>query len=729
MTLPRFLPGQVVVFGTSALRWKFEETYLSAFGELVESRGYQLKSGQYWLELFVVNNGEELRFLEMARSQPGVSVASLNYIGFGLSDTSNVAPVPELLYQPGAPPERGYHCLLLDESQVSIRSEIDTFDQLARRVETDHKDFLIAAIDVCPKHALKVMEVIAEGLHCGRSETDSSLLSAGSAYICALTSDLDDSTMTDLFRFVGRLLDLAKLVGPSHNALTKVLSITMSVDFSQIIRGYGNLDAASDESPNTVFSFPLFEHVLSKVVDDLAISDDKFIGAPAVFAAAGNRVSPGGPVRVRLGYPATRPETIAASFVTADPVSTSLVQPADSVDVPATTALKPCFAIDTKDVASISHDGSSFASAWLAGYYSGLVSRQRKARSKIRKNDVRCFGLLSKLAWLMQRTERRRLPSGQHRLPCFAAVFRGNAQTNGYSPWDMDELIASLWKEYKADICLHGSTAAVGEWLRLNKRHIADIDPLNRKDLGDVDLVYDGHISDNAVEGVKEFVRNWFNERLGRSWVVDRKRPVELHAYEGLVNAAERLSSVTPAAKLYITRGGIIDTWGGLDDLQRGEIRFFPLTHIEFWKRNKLFSSGADCLGLNIVHWVGLITLLQVVSRAVGIAGPKADPESLKQLRSFLDRVDNGSEPIPLFGYRTRDLRERVDRRFERVETLMGSCARLNIVDEELDTLVKRLCDLRRQTEQLGRREFDSFGGTLPSLRDRTVRGKPWRPD
>jgi hypothetical protein len=120
------------------------------------------------------------------------------------------------------------------------------------------------------------------------------------------------------------------------------------------------------------------------------------------------------------------------------------------------------------------------------------------------------------------------------------------------------------------------------------------------------------------------------------------------------------------------------------------------MTHPAFWARNSLYRSSADCLALNILQWISIISLLQLVSHGVNVGPPVADPDSVAQVRTILDQAERGDNGVPLFGSRLSDLRERLDRRFERVEALMGSCARRDIVDKTLNSILARLYKLRQ---------------------------------
>jgi hypothetical protein len=686
VTALRYIPGQVVAFGTESLQARFDESYLSAFGEAVSGRAYQFRSGIHWLELFVVNEGEELRFIDQVQAQPGVIAASLNYIGFGLAETYiDDDPPPERAYPPGRVAPRDTQYLFQSESDDMVSPPFADFDSLVDKLRDAWPSYLIAAVDVNPAHCSKVLSLIVDGLNYRLPNWDPAGKAPDGASVLGLTANIDNSEITDLHGITDRLSLLAELVGPKYSLDCQVLAINLSVDFSQIIRGYNALDPASAESPDMVYSFPFFERALSRVVADLSHE-----GPPAVFAAAGNRLKAGDRLRVRLGYPANRIETIAATFVTTDPADQESATPVDWVDVPATTGLKPCFAIDVNAMSIPERDGSSYASAWLAGHYTALALRS--------PDNPEDLGLLSKTAWLMRRTERRRLPSGRQRLPCFAAVIRPNEVVER-AAWDLDNLLAFLKAAFGADFCVHGSTATIGEWLRLNGHHLTDIAPVAKKDLGDLDMLYWGNLEVEEIEGAVNLAQEWLKGQLGRSWLASQKRPIELHPYEGLMTKAARLRSVTPVTKLYITAGGVIDTWGGLDDLRRRQIRFLPMTHPDFWAQNSLFSSNADCLALNILQWISSIALLQLVSHSVKIAGPAPDPESVAKVQEILSVVEAGSPQIPLFSPRITDIRERVDRRLDRAETLMGSCARQKIVDKTLDQILRTLRKLRQKIE------------------------------
>ena len=679
----RYVPGQIVVLSRSSIESDFDESYLSAFSEAQASKSYELNSGSYNLGLYVVGEGEELRFLDYVSNQPTTVSTSLNYIGSGLDDRIvNDDLHQELAYTPGAPVPRNFQYFFMNRNHENIENYLhDQYEELLNSYNYNQSDFLIGAIDVTQNHCIDVMRSILNGLIQRLSiESSSNRFS-----IVGLTANLDNSDITDLFGFSDRLLQLADF---SHKVSTPLIAINLSVDFSQIIRGYTITDAASAESPNTVYSFPFFEKTLSKVINDARLGRIKNLH-PALFVAAGNRLESNALPRVRLGYPAVRPEAMATTFVTVD-LQNHLADPVDSVDIPATTGLKPCFGVDIQQWRPHRVNGSSFASAWLAGYYAGLVHNQ---------NDVLKMGMFSKLAWLMQHTERYELPKGAGRLPCHAAVIR-QSRNQPYLSTHVDLLINELRNEFNADFCLHGSTAAVTEWLRLNGKDISDLAPWINKDLGDIDLLFAGRITapkDKVVtiQDIKKFVHDWIKTHLNRSWVMDRKRLVQIHSYEGTVNKTSRLRSVTPVNHLYVTQGGVIDTWGGLQDLQQGHIRFLPMTHGAFWERNNRYGSGSDSLGLNILHWLSIISLLRLVSYSVGISPPVPHYESQQKILDILQTAQADPIGYKIFGHTLNDVRERLDRRFERVETLMASCMRKNILDPSLDNILDTLSVMR----------------------------------
>jgi hypothetical protein len=710
MTALRHVPGHVVVLSSGLPTAPFEESYLSAVAELLVTSQYQLGTERQprnvGLDVYLVNAGEELRFLEHVRSQPGVIAASVNYVGVGLDESHTAADAttpaqdyPELVYGAGRPAKSVLQCLLW--SGDSEAPECLTDEQLLER-RRSLPERLIATVDVTVDHCKDVMTAIAEGYASAFDQP------RARPCILGMTAADEQGRFTDVFGFGDRLLRLAELAGPRYGEPIAVHAINMSVDFGQIIRGYEEVDRRLANYPCAIASIPVLEEICDLASEILTREvGDELEGevgpgrkprlpraSPALFAAAGNRTALRAEPRNRMGYPAIRPEIIAATFVTAVGENPEFVALADAVDAPATSALKPCFAVDLAQRRVSRSDGSSFACAWLSGYYSALNGQSSPPPEQL--------GRFSKAAWLMRQARRREIVSanGTGHLPNFVQVIGSSRrQDEARAPGEADKLIDELSRNFHVDFCLFGSTATVTEWLRLHDKSISDISTVLRKDLGDIDLLHTRGLDASQREAVKDFAQNWFKQKIGRAWVQDRKRPVELHLVPGLAGVGERLRSVVPATRLHVTRCGLIDVWGGLSDLQNRRIRLVAMTEPALWEENKLFSTGADCLALNILQWIGCTLLLRLVSIGVGVEPPSLAPESLDEVEKIFRRAGSSSRKrgVPLFGGGQKDLRERVDRRFERVETLMGSCARHGPTDLIFDEVTNSLRELRPQ--------------------------------
>ena len=714
MTALRHVPGHVVVLSLASPFARFEESYLSAIAELLVTNRYELGDDEHprnvGLEVYLVNVGEELHFLDYVRSQPGVMAASINYIGLGLdqadADVDATTPAqdyPELAYGAGKPARSTLECLLWPNGPAppELLTGSDA-PYIRRKLPFDRArlcfENVIVAVDVTVDHCKDVMVAMAEGYAAAFNEP------RDRPCIIGMTAGVEGGGFTDVFGFGDRLLRLAEIAGPRFGDRVPVDAINMSVDFGQVMRGYAVLTSA--DYPVAVASIPVLEEIIELTSEILTRGvdgprGDKVVpgrkprtprASPAFFAAAGNRIDLRAAPRTRMGYPAIRPEIIAATFVTAIEGGDDLVDIGEAVDVPATSALKPCFAVDLRRHKVSRPDGSSFACAWLSGYFVAVNSRDAANAAEL--------GRFSKTAWLMQQGRPGRIAeeSREGRLPNFVQVIGAppEQQVATRSPNEADDLVEQLGRNFQADFCLYGSTATVVEWLALREKSMTDIKPVFRKDIGDIDLLYTRGLDAKELEAVREFAQNWFKQKFGRVWVQDRKRPVELHPFSGLLGVSERLRAVVPATRLHITRGGLIDVWGGSSDLRKGEIRFLAMTDPALWYENKLFSTGADCLALNILQWIGCALLLRLVSKGVGVEPPALAPESLREVGEIFKQAESSrNKNAALFGGEQPDLRERVDRRFERVETLMGSCARHGVLDSIFDDVLKHLRELR----------------------------------
>ena len=263
-----FLPGQIVVYSRTPLAHRFDASYLSAFGDLVVSRGFKLPIGERYLELFVVNAGEELRFLSFAQSQPGVISASLNYVGTGLAENSDTElRHPIEFFQPGVEVKRDTKCFFMRGEENAVIEIIDPTELQRELRQKNVSGFakMIAVVDVRPDHCHNVMNRLAEGYGSINDDWPS---------IIALTANVDGSNLQDLSGFADRLLTLANIIGPD-DMKSEVTSISMSVDFTHVVRHKGDqIDAAEGKSTDSNYSSHFCEAVLIDVVRSLSKPSD-----------------------------------------------------------------------------------------------------------------------------------------------------------------------------------------------------------------------------------------------------------------------------------------------------------------------------------------------------------------------------------------------------------------------------------------------------------------------
>ncbi len=720
MTARRYRPGQAVILSSEQPDRILTAPYEAPLGEVVASESIPIETpvqpreqpGQItrterrFLSLVAVNRGEEQRLLDAVRRRPGVLAASLNYIAIGTDRPATGETLdPELDAEPADIPPRPTRAFFWRTSEPEMHGPLRPQDLKDCVKANDAPEDYVASIDVRPDHCIEVLRTMRAA--CGIPRREVGLI--------GLTAEDNASLITDLFDVGRRLMALPVLMGKSCN----LLAINLSIDFSLVIRGYEELEPDILESPDMTYKDDLFERVLREVLGQLSARRGKGWAGPPVFAAAGNRRHPGAEPRTRLAYPASRPETIAATFVRRIEEQNAPAAPArvlseddrldnapgqgtgaryampDEVDSPATWALKPCLAVEASDVAA-SGTWSSFASAWCAGGYA-RVSREM--------NPDR-FGAFGRLAMLAARSRRLAIDTKGGRLPAWLLVYERGVCSFPPSPPALlpgshERLRAMLEEaatELDADLAVYGSTAYVATWLALNNKTFSDLDARARRDLGDVDLVTMGGSENSAVARAAPFVRRSIVRMIGRAYTESGPRHVEIHSIEDLVSAGQRLSGQIPVTRILQTRAGVLDILGGLDDLRDGEIGFLPVMVARSWRRNALFARGGACPAITILRWMSAVALLRIVSRATGVAPPSWRPAALDVAEEILEARESeggSARTHRVFGGPLRDERERIERRLDRTRGLLASARYWGVEEPRLEGLLASLEKIR----------------------------------
>ena len=282
-TCLEYIPGEIIV-----VRWRSEEAEVvgSRFelGQVVESIHLEDPSSgrRRVIERIAVPVGSELRYIGIVSRQQTTLSESLNYLG-ELASSASIRGDPVGSYITAQP----------DGSFAT------SFDP--RSLELDRP--LLIAIDVEEGHCRKVL-----------ATASASAKQYGGA----------DIRLAGVYRparstTVG-LYDYIALIAQLNNFRQCPDAVVMSVDFGLacLRRGSGEreVNPILGSAAIAAYSFPIFETSLAIILDHCSRKPAHFtrltgeLSSPAVFAAAGNRISPLG-LTQRLAYPALRPEVIA----------------------------------------------------------------------------------------------------------------------------------------------------------------------------------------------------------------------------------------------------------------------------------------------------------------------------------------------------------------------------------------------------------------------------------
>jgi hypothetical protein len=656
----RYVPGHVIGLRDKNIEESpFEESYASAFGELIDATEFKLKEQVVQLELYLTAIGEENRLITKLQGQSGIITTSLNYLG--RSQDNELGSAPGIWVQP-VPYFFGY-----SSSGEEFNWEESMHDDDLRQVVT---------VDVDPEHCKQVMNSIIEGFKKTRNNELDKIQVVG----ISLSKDIGD--FIDLYSYSFLLYQLTKFK-------SKISVINMSVDFGVVCLGHevcGGNNPLPYQLALMSYSFPLFETNINLVKRNLTFekydenNKSSFtIMVPAFFASAGNR-SNQGDVRCRLAYPAVRPETIAVTYAN-NTQKNSIVYPHDECDIPSTYDLKPCIAIDPSLMGVTNEKGSSFASAWLSGAYMGLATR-----------DKLIFQLrpLSKLGYLLLFTKLCHYNNKVSDPRAYVSLYTGEQQNKNqnktHNPFR--EIIVKLNEQFKVDFSITGSTVLIGEWLRINELSLQTLGEIDcTGDLGDIDFVFVGDMEQDQQHEAKEMVRDWLKEKIGRRWSTYSPYPIELHSIEARISATQLLQCVVPATHIFLTEGGLIDVWGGEDDLISNKLRLNILDDIRLWEMNPYFLTGANSLALGILLWINTILLLNLLAINAKKTPIMPDSKSLKKVKHLL----NHENLRLLFGGGYPDKRERLLRRFDRGQHLLSRNKQSGSSLDEIDGILNKL--------------------------------------
>jgi hypothetical protein len=639
--------------------------------ELIHSVEFELKRENLLLELHLTAPGEEFRLITQLQRRSDFVSASLNFLGLPQAN--------ELSTAPGTwnPPEaRYFKCTSSDPEPIEIVQKVGEDKDLIR----------VATIDAEPDHCKRVMRSILEGFASTRRPDPN----CPTLEVIGLSLTRDIGDFIDLHGYSELILKLTQLTYP-------ISAINMSVDYGVVCLGHDE-PGGTNPLPRPIsmmsYAFPFFENILNIVRDNLTFIETVRVGddmreiirmVPVFCAPAGNRSRKAGAPRCRLAYPAVRPETITATFVTQSD-NLRRLYPHESADIPSTYDLKPCIGFDPNILSISEKEGTSFASAWLTGTYMGLATQPGQ-------ESILLQGPLSKVGRILLYTRLRRYDVESRDPRACVSFFTGDRLRGSKSL--LLDLIVTLNKIYKADFAVTGSMVMIEEWLQSNG---LSIDHLREGeligDLGDIDVVFAGSLSDVQRERAKEIIRDWLKERIGRRWISDSPYPVHLHAMEGRISSAQLLQSIVPVSHLFLTEGGLIDVWGAKEELSSGAISIILLEELEYWVMNPYFLNGSNSLALGILQWLNSVMLLNLLAARTAKTLVSLAQASLSRVRELLESAPNADKMRLLFGGGRQDPRERLLRRFDRAQHLLARNLKMKNECKDTEWILDRLKNL-----------------------------------
>ena len=158
---------------------------------------------------------------------------------------------------------------------------------------------------------------------------------------------------------------------------------------------------------------------------------------------------------------------------------------------------------------------------------------------------------------------------------------------------------------------------------------------------------------------------------FGTRWSQAGLFPIEVHPWEGRISPTVLLQCVIPAARIFITEGGYVDAWGGLEELvgrpasKPALLTISLLTDPQLWKLNPQYQAGSNGQALGILVWINGVMLLRLVANKLRFKPlPTLHEKSLGEVKSLLKQAKKRDAEHPsrlrlLFGARTPDAYKR----------------------------------------------------------------------
>lgn len=210
----------------------------------------------------------------------------------------------------------------------------------------------------------------------------------------------------------------------------------------------------------------------------------------------------------------------------------------------------------------------------------------------------------------------------------------------------------------QAEFLLTGSMAMLGEWLRHSRLELSALSVL-APHLGDFDLLVTGAPRRSAQ--IQGSVTRWLNISG-----LEHEASADVTVSSAMSLGTSLLQCIIPATRLMLTGDGLIDTWGGAQDIASGSLRLFIPSEAAVG-RNPHLTTGVEGLAVGILRWLSAHLLVRLAALHHDMPTPSLHDESLARVRSLLEPMADGSGDARatfLFGS------DRVDR--DRFRTLIA---------------------------------------------------------
>jgi hypothetical protein len=636
------------------------------------------------IEKYACMPGTELSALE-AMSSHGV-IVSLNYV-CGSASGKNAA------FDSQPSDELQWYLL----SPVAPNAEVQGI-----RFEDIPPGDCVIAVDVNPAHCREVMMSIADGY--------TKYATSRPLAIVGVSPASDGVQFSDLFAYARGLHALGSVTAG-------IVAINLSVDVGAVcLKDEVGSDVEASLGPLS-YSFPFFEAVLRAVCRRIEARAQNGKTVPAVFAAAGNRTGHGKGQR-RLAYPASLHDVIAVTFVQ----STSPDVQANSAprgrrrqrpiamhecaDAPAISDLKPAFSLLVEQATDYpTTNGTSFACSWLAGWYAAAAIDPQTGMpldATLRKASV--FG---KLAWLNAHSDIAHASNGDVEQPALSSpdlLTTRLLHARGAVKHSPTSRTTAMSPEIQAVMTRHGGCGT-----RIAESAFRNVDlGINAMVKGPLAMLLTASVIQRAklqlaasvTTGIDLEVQGWgplsastraaiddWYEVLAATTLPLPTPPAVLYCDLWSPTSPERaFGAIVPATRIAVGPQGMVDAWGGVEDLRNGALRLIlPPADAGFSMLSPGFADG-------IVEWLTAILRLQSCSGRQSDCTFVPDPASMGKVKEAL-----AAPSTRLFGWDARKGAERVTRKLtlmREVAAQVGTAADwTNEIAQPIETAAHRILE------------------------------------